>query len=68
MIGLLKNVKWKQNQDKLNLLDLNMTNTVMSKRNLKQLVDEGVVDGWDDPRMPTIAGLRRRGYTPEAIT
>ncbi|MGL5676792.1 MAG: glutamine--tRNA ligase/YqeY domain fusion protein [Cellulosilyticaceae bacterium] len=46
---------------------LNMTNTVMSKRKLKQLVDEAVVDGWDDPRMPTIAGLRRRGYTPEAI-
>lgn len=46
---------------------LNMTNTVMSKRKLKQLVDERVVDGWDDPRMPTISGLRRRGYTPEAI-
>ena len=46
---------------------LNMTNTVMSKRKLKQLVDEAVVDGWDDPRMPTISGLRRRGYTPEAI-
>lgn len=46
---------------------LNITNTVMSKRNLKQLVDEKVVDGWDDPRMPTISGLRRRGYTPEAI-
>jgi glutaminyl-tRNA synthetase len=46
---------------------LNMTNTVMSKRYLKQLVDEGVVDGWDDPRMPTISGMRRRGYTPEAI-
>lgn len=46
---------------------LNLTNTVMSKRKLKQLVDENYVDGWDDPRMPTISGLRRRGYTPEAI-
>jgi glutaminyl-tRNA synthetase len=46
---------------------LNITNAVMSKRKLKQLVDEGIVDGWDDPRMPTISGLRRRGYTPEAI-
>lgn len=46
---------------------LNLTNTVMSKRKLKQLVDESFVDGWDDPRMPTISGLRRRGYTPEAI-
>lgn len=46
---------------------LNITNTVMSKRKLKQLVDEKYVDGWDDPRLPTISGLRRRGYTPEAI-
>ncbi|HZG17706.1 MAG TPA: glutamine--tRNA ligase/YqeY domain fusion protein, partial [Candidatus Bathyarchaeia archaeon] len=46
---------------------LNLTNTVTSKRKLKLLVDEKVVDGWDDPRMPTISGLRRRGYTPEAI-
>ncbi|MGL5438876.1 MAG: glutamine--tRNA ligase/YqeY domain fusion protein [Filifactoraceae bacterium] len=46
---------------------LNVTNTVMSKRKLKALVDNNVVDGWDDPRMPTIAGFRRRGYTPEAI-
>ncbi|HEX9025749.1 MAG TPA: glutamine--tRNA ligase/YqeY domain fusion protein [Clostridium sp.] len=46
---------------------LNITNTVMSKRKLKQLVDEKVVDGWDDPRMPTICGLRRKGCTPEAL-
>ncbi|HWJ78373.1 MAG TPA: glutamine--tRNA ligase/YqeY domain fusion protein [Niallia sp.] len=46
---------------------LNITNTVMSKRKLKLLVDEKFVDGWDDPRMPTISGLRRKGVTPEAI-
>jgi len=46
---------------------LSITNTVTSKRKLKQLVDEGFVDGWDDPRMPTISGLRRKGYTPTAI-
>jgi len=46
---------------------LNLSFTILSKRYLTQLVDEGHVDGWDDPRMPTIAGLRRRGYTPESI-
>jgi len=46
---------------------LNLTYTVMSKRLLKRLVEEGHVSGWDDPRMPTIAGMRRRGYTPAAI-
>ncbi|ACX68146.1 MULTISPECIES: glutamine--tRNA ligase/YqeY domain fusion protein [Paenibacillus] len=46
---------------------LNVAQTVTSKRKLKQLVDENIVDGWDDPRMPTISGLRRLGYTPEAI-
>lgn len=46
---------------------LNMTYTVMSKRKLLQLVNEGHVSGWDDPRMPTLSGVRRRGYTPESI-
>jgi glutaminyl-tRNA synthetase len=46
---------------------LNLTNTVMSKRKLRQLVEGGYVSGWDDPRMPTISGLRRRGYTPAAL-
>lgn len=46
---------------------LNLTYTIMSKRNLLQLVEEGLVSGWDDPRMPTLSGLRRRGYPPESI-
>lgn len=46
---------------------LNMTYTMMSKRKLLRLVEEGIVDGWDDPRMPTLAGFRRRGYTPQAL-
>jgi glutaminyl-tRNA synthetase len=46
---------------------MNLTYVVTSKRKLRQLVDDGVVTGWDDPRMPTIVGLRRRGYTPESI-
>ncbi len=46
---------------------LNVTHVITSKRRLRQLVEEGHVDGWDDPRMPTLAGLRRRGYTPDAL-
>lgn len=58
---------WDPQPQQIEFARLNITNTVMSKRLLKSLVDDGVVEGWDDPRMPTIAGLRRRGYTPEAI-
>ena len=46
---------------------LNVSNTVMSKRYLRELVEQSIVDGWDDPRMPTLSGLRRRGYSPESI-
>jgi glutaminyl-tRNA synthetase len=46
---------------------LNLSHTIVSKRKLKQLVDDGLVSGWDDPRMPTLSGMRRRGYTPKAI-
>mgnify|MGYP001013123909 CR=1 FL=1 len=58
---------WENPPRQIEFARLNLTGTVMSKRLLKGLVDDGVVEGWDDPRMPTIAGLRRRGYTPEAI-
>lgn len=58
---------WDPRPQQIEFARLNITNMVMSKRYLKAFVDEGKVDGWDDPRMPTIAGIRRRGYTPEAI-
>ncbi len=58
---------WTQPPQQIEFARLNLTNTVMSKRYLKALVENGDVESWDDPRMPTIAGLRRRGYTPEAI-
>ena len=58
---------FKSRPQQIEFARLNLTNTIMSKRYLRQLVEEGYVEGWDDPRMPTISGLRRRGYTPEAI-
>ena len=58
---------WDPRPQQIEFARLNVTNMVMSKRYLKQFVDDGVVEGWDDPRMPTIAGIRRRGYTPESI-
>lgn len=64
---VLEELDWPMPPQQIEFARLNLTNTVMSKRYLKALVDNGDVEGWDDPRMPTIAGLRRRGYTPEAI-
>lgn len=65
---VLREIGWWPNPpQQIEFARLNVTNTMMSKRYLKALVDDGSVESWDDPRMPTIAGLRRRGYTPEAI-
>ena len=58
---------WPTPPQQIEFARLNLTGTIMSKRYLKALVDNKAVEGWDDPRMPTIAGVRRRGYTPEAI-
>jgi glutaminyl-tRNA synthetase len=64
---VLESLAWPGAPRQIEFARLNLTHTVMSKRYLKALVDDGFVDGWDDPRMPTLAGLRRRGYTPAAI-
>ncbi len=64
---VIENTECKNKPRQIEFARLNITHTVMSKRKLKRLVEEGFVDGWDDPRMPTLSGLRRRGYTPSAI-
>ncbi len=64
---VLRETEWENPPKQIEFARLNVTNTLMSKRLLKKLVDEGAVESWDDPRMPTVSGLRRRGYTPEAI-
>ncbi len=58
---------WETPPKQIEFARLNLTNTVMSKRYLKAMVEDGTVEGWDDPRMPTIAGIRRRGYTAAAV-
>lgn len=58
---------WDPAPQQIEFARLNVTNMIMSKRYLKKFVDDGSVESWDDPRMPTIAGIRRRGYTPEAL-
>ena len=64
---VIDNIGFEQKPKQREFARLNVTYTVMSKRYLRKLVETGLVDGWDDPRMPTICGLRRRGYTPESI-
>ncbi len=64
---VIENIGFENKPKQREFARLNVTHTVMSKRYLRQLVETGLVDGWDDPRMPTLCGLRRRGYTPSAI-
>lgn len=64
---VVNNIDFEKKPKQREFARLNVTYTVMSKRYLRQLVETGLVDGWDDPRMPTLCGLRRRGYTPASI-
>ncbi len=64
---VVDNIGFEKKPRQIEFARINITHTVLSKRYLRELVEKGKVDGWDDPRMPTLSGLRRRGYTPEAI-
>ena len=64
---VVENIGFENKPKQREFARLNVTHTVMSKRYLRRLVEDGLVDGWDDPRMPTLCGLRRRGYTPASI-
>jgi glutaminyl-tRNA synthetase len=64
---VINNIGFEKQPHQYEFARLNVTHTVMSKRYLRELVETKLVDGWDDPRMPTLCGLRRRGYTPSAI-
>lgn len=64
---VVDNCEFEHKPRQIEFARLNLTNTVMSKRKLRELVENGLVDGWDDPRMPTLCALRRRGYTPQSI-
>ncbi len=64
---VLEHLEWENPPRQIEFARLELTNTVTQKRKLRKLIEDGIVEGWDDPRMPTLRGLRRRGYTPEAI-
>ena len=67
MIGSFKKCGYEHPPKQIEFAKLYLTNVITGKRYIKRLVDEGIVDGWDDPRLVTIAALRRRGFTPESI-
>ena len=64
---VLEKLEWPEPPQQIEFAKLGLSNTIMSKRNIKRMVNEGLIESWDDPRLCTIAGMRRRGYTPEAL-
>lgn len=64
---VLEALEWEMPPKQVEFAELDLTNTVIGKRRIRPLIEEGIIDGWDDPRIFTLRGLRRRGYTPEAI-